>query len=285
MENQVTEAHLQISRVASDMLAGRTTFLEGTRTLLPFVHAAGLSRDPDCVTFVLIDSETDALPIGKVRALWEPNTLERLRPEIERAELWAKSVGLAACESLAARWNDHGQFRGGHGSSGIAKARTATVKPSNHPSALRVQAVLGPAFKVVEFEDSTKTAADAAAAIGCAVAQIAKSIIFKAAPSNRAVLVIASGTNRVDEKKVSALLGEAIGRADPDFVREATGFAIGGVPPVGHATPPVIFIDEDLRAFDTIWAAAGTPNAVFELTPDSLLVLTGGTAADVAKRS
>ena len=103
------------------------------------------------------------------------------------------------------------------------------MKPATHPSALRVQAALGEGFKVVEFEESTKTAADAAAAVGCTVAQIAKSIICRGAPSNRAVLVIASGSNRVDEKKVAALLGESLARADADFVRAQTGFAIGGV--------------------------------------------------------
>jgi prolyl-tRNA editing enzyme YbaK/EbsC (Cys-tRNA(Pro) deacylase) len=152
-----------------------------------------------------------------------------------------------------------------------------------HPSAQRVQDILGPRFTVVEFGESTKTAADAAAAVGCAVAQIAKSIIFRAAESNRAVLVITSGTNRVDEKKVRALLGEKIERADADFVRAKTGFAIGGVPPVGHAAPPVVFADQDLRQYGTIWAAAGTPNAVFELTWDDLVALTDGTAADVRK--
>ena len=102
------------------------------------------------------------------------------------------------------------------------------MKPASHPSALRVQAVLGDRFGVLEFDESTKTAADAAAAVGCEVAEIAKSIIFRAATSGRAVLVIASDTNRVDEGKIAALLGEKIGRADSDFVKAATGFTIGG---------------------------------------------------------
>jgi prolyl-tRNA editing enzyme YbaK/EbsC (Cys-tRNA(Pro) deacylase) len=150
------------------------------------------------------------------------------------------------------------------------------------PSALRVQAVLGEGFRVLEFSASTRTAAEAAEAIGCTVAQIAKSILFRAA-SGRPVLVVACGTNRVDEKKVAALLGEKIGRADAEFVREATGFAIGGVPPVGHATVPVVLLDRDLEAFETIWAAAGTPNAVFRLTPADLARLTGAAFADVVK--
>jgi prolyl-tRNA editing enzyme YbaK/EbsC (Cys-tRNA(Pro) deacylase) len=145
-----------------------------------------------------------------------------------------------------------------------------------------VQAVLGEGFRVLEFSASTRTAAEAAEAIGCTVAQIAKSILFRAA-SGRPVLVVACGTNRVDEKKVAALLGETIGRADAEFVREATGFAIGGVPPVGHATAPAVLLDRDLEAFETIWAAAGTPNAVFRLTPADLARLTGAAFADVVK--
>jgi prolyl-tRNA editing enzyme YbaK/EbsC (Cys-tRNA(Pro) deacylase) len=154
------------------------------------------------------------------------------------------------------------------------------MKPASAPSALRVQAVLGERYKVLEFDAGTRTAADAAAAVGCSVAEIAKSLVFRAA-SGRSVLVIASGTNRVSEKKASALLGEKIGRADADFVREKTGFAIGGVPPVGHAEAPLTLIDEDLLAFTTIWAAAGTPNAVFQLKPGELVELTGGRVADV----
>jgi prolyl-tRNA editing enzyme YbaK/EbsC (Cys-tRNA(Pro) deacylase) len=111
------------------------------------------------------------------------------------------------------------------------------MKPATAPSALKVQAALGLDFQVLEFEASTRTSEEAAAAIGCSVAEIAKSLIFKAA-DGRPVLVIASGANRVDEKKVPALLGQKIERADADFVREATGYAIGGVPPLGHASPP-----------------------------------------------
>lgn len=156
------------------------------------------------------------------------------------------------------------------------------MKPATAAAARRVQEILGPDFAVVEFDASTRTAADAAAAIGCTVAQIAKSLVFRA--GDRPVLVVASGTNRVDEKKVSALLGEAIARADADFVREKTGYAIGGVAPVGHAVPPAILLDADLRRYETIWAAAGTPNAVFRLTPADLERLTGGRFVDIAKR-
>ena len=120
--------------------------------------------------------------------------------------------------------------------------------------------------------------------MGCNVAQIAKSIVFCGAASGRAVLVIASGANRVDETAVAALLGEPLGKADADFVRRQTGFVIGGVPPVGHDRPLVTFIDEDLLAFTDIWAAAGTPFAVFRLDPRALPGLTGGTVAKIALR-
>jgi prolyl-tRNA editing enzyme YbaK/EbsC (Cys-tRNA(Pro) deacylase) len=154
------------------------------------------------------------------------------------------------------------------------------------PSARRVQETLdalGGGHRVIEHRASTRTAEEAAAAVGCAVAEIAKSLIFAGRESGRPVMVIASGANRVDERKVAALVGERIARADPEFVRRKTGFAIGGVPPVGHAEPPVVLIDEGLAALATIWAAAGTPNAVFRLTPGELVTLTGGRVADVRK--
>lgn len=154
-------------------------------------------------------------------------------------------------------------------------------------SAAKVQAALearGYSFEVLELDQTTRTAAEAAAAIGCEVAQIAKSILFRARESGRPVLVIASGANRVDERAVADLLGEKPGKADADFVRRETGFAIGGVPPVGHDKPIETFIDEDLLAFDEIWAAAGTPFAVFRLDPHSLAALTGGRVARVGLR-
>jgi prolyl-tRNA editing enzyme YbaK/EbsC (Cys-tRNA(Pro) deacylase) len=158
------------------------------------------------------------------------------------------------------------------------------MKPAESPSALKVQAVLGARFQVMEFDATTRTAAEAAAAIGCEVAQIAKSLIFRAANSGRAVLIIASGVDRVDEKKAAAAVAEPIVRADADFVREATGFAIGGVPPVGHKTKPIVLIEESLFGFDEIWAAAGTPNAVFRLTPADLVELTSGRTVAVAHK-
>ena len=159
------------------------------------------------------------------------------------------------------------------------------------PSARKVQETLlalGHSARVAVFDQSTRTSADAAAAIGCTVGQIAKSLVFRTKAGNRPVLVIASGSNRVDEKRVAALLAEwtdddRIAPADADFVRARTGFAIGGVPPVGHAEPPLVAIDKDLLDFETIWAAAGTPNAVFEIKPADLVTLTDGRVGPVAK--
>jgi Cys-tRNA(Pro) deacylase len=163
----------------------------------------------------------------------------------------------------------------------IVMERTPML-PASSDGAMRIQTILGDAFRVLEFEQSTHSSAEAAAAIGRDVAQIAKSMLFRAA-DGRGVLVVASGAARVDEKKVAALLGQKISRADPAFVLERTGFAVGGVPPVGHTTPPVTLLDRDLRQFETIWAAAGSPNAVFALTPDDLIRLTGADFADVVK--
>ena len=157
------------------------------------------------------------------------------------------------------------------------------MRPATAPSALRVQDALGDGFEVLEFEESTRTAADAAAAIGCEVAQIAKSMIFRGADSDRPVLVITSGSVRVDANKVAALLDEEVRRASPEFVRDNTGFAIGGVAPVAHRVEPVVLIDQSLFDLDCLWAAAGTPNAVFRLLPDDLLRLTAGVVADIAE--
>jgi len=147
------------------------------------------------------------------------------------------------------------------------------------PSAARIQEVLrarGFTNEVIEREETTRSSAEAAQAVGCTVAQIAKSVIFRAKGSGRPILVVASGPNRVNEKVIEAAIGEKLGKADADFVRERTGFVIGGVAPIGHAQKLEIFIDEDLLQFAEIWAAAGTPNAVFKLTPDELQRMTGG---------
>jgi prolyl-tRNA editing enzyme YbaK/EbsC (Cys-tRNA(Pro) deacylase) len=151
-----------------------------------------------------------------------------------------------------------------------------------HSNSQRVQDELrraGSPAEVVELSDSARTAAEAAAAIGTTVAQIAKSLVFSAGDAT--VLVIASGINRVSVEKVGALVGATIRRADPDTVRRATGYPVGGVPPVAHATPTTVLIDEDLTPFDEVWASAGTPHAVFKATADEIVRLTGGTVADV----
>ena len=146
-------------------------------------------------------------------------------------------------------------------------------------AAQRVQALLrdaGSDCTVVMLAATARSAAEAAASIGCAVAQIAKSLVFRSA-GGRAVLVIASGTNRVDEGKIAAALGEKIGKADAAFVRDRTGYAIGGVAPIGHPPGVRIFIDADLAKYDAIWAAGGHPHAVFRLTAAELARLTKGT--------
>ena len=132
----------------------------------------------------------------------------------------------------------------------------------------------------VMLDDAARTAQQAADALGITVGQIAKSIIFRRKDDDRAVLVITSGDRRVDEKKVAALVGK-LGRADADFVRARTGFAIGGVSPVAHAEPPVTLIDRELFRFEEIWAAAGHPHGVFRLRPQDLVALTGAPVADI----
>ena len=140
---------------------------------------------------------------------------------------------------------------------------------------------LGRGHEIVDLGLSARTAADAAAAVGCRVDQIAKSLVFRLRDSGRALLIETSGVNRVDEKKVAALVGEKLERADADFVRIETGFAIGGVAPVGHIKPILTLIDEDLMQWDAIWAAGGHPNTVFRLTPADLVTMTGGRVVSV----
>ena len=128
----------------------------------------------------------------------------------------------------------------------------------------------GLAIEIHVLAQSSRTAEEAAAACGTTVARIVKSLVFRGKGSGRPILLLVSGANRVRENHVGRLVGEKIVRPDADFVRQVTGFAIGGIPPFGHAEPPATFIDEDLMAHDTVWAAAGTPNSVFEITPAEL---------------
>jgi prolyl-tRNA editing enzyme YbaK/EbsC (Cys-tRNA(Pro) deacylase) len=146
----------------------------------------------------------------------------------------------------------------------------------------RVRAALlqaGHPDTITQFPAGTRTAADAAAAVGCSVAQIAKSIVFRS--GMRAAVVITSGANRVDPVKAAVALGVQLGRADGDWVRQATGFAIGGVAPVGHLSPPLLLLDRDLLALDPIWAAAGSPRHVFRTSAAELARITGAQVADV----
>ena len=141
------------------------------------------------------------------------------------------------------------------------------MKPAENKTARRVQTLLGSEYQVVEFEHSTRRAAEAAKAIGCEVRQIAKSLVFRQA----------------DEQKAAAVIGNALYRADADFVKLNSGFSIGGVAPVGHRVPPIVILDHHLRNLDTIWAAAGTPNSVFCLTPEQLVDLTGGSFEEISE--
>jgi Cys-tRNA(Pro) deacylase len=151
--------------------------------------------------------------------------------------------------------------------------------PALSTSAQKIQdtlKTLGFNYEVIESTESSRTAAEAAERVGCGVGQIVKSLIFKGSESGKAILVLTSGANRVDEKLISSYSGEKIQRADPEFVRAVTGFAIGGVPPIGHPNPLDTYIDNDLMGYQEIWAAAGTPNALFKLSPDDLQTMTRG---------
>jgi prolyl-tRNA editing enzyme YbaK/EbsC (Cys-tRNA(Pro) deacylase) len=153
-------------------------------------------------------------------------------------------------------------------------------------AAQRVQDALiaqGFSYQVVELPQTTRTAAEAALAVGCQVEQIAKSIVFKTRQSGRPLLVIASGSNRVDEHRLSELAGEKIEKPDADYVKEKTGFVIGGVPPTGHSQKLETYIDEDLLKLGEIWAAAGTSFAVFKLSPADLPSMSGGTVVAIKK--
>lgn len=164
----------------------------------------------------------------------------------------------------------------------------ATLNTTERPAGVQrvtdVLAALGHPHVPVMLSDAARTAQQAADALGVSLGQIAKSIIFRRKSDNAAVLVVTSGDLRVDEKKVQAIVcadGGKLGRADADFVKDSTGFSIGGVSPLAHATPPVTLIDDQLFRFDVIWAAAGHPHGVFRLTPHDLQHLTGAPVHDV----
>jgi prolyl-tRNA editing enzyme YbaK/EbsC (Cys-tRNA(Pro) deacylase) len=145
------------------------------------------------------------------------------------------------------------------------------------PSAQKIQDALhslGYNYTVIEHTESTRTAQEAAERAGCALGQIVKSLIFRGKESGKPIIVLTSGANRVDEKRISGYAGEGIGKADADFVRAVTGFVIGGVPPLGHVQKIETYMDEDFLQYETIWAAAGTPNAIFELKTSDLQKMT-----------
>jgi prolyl-tRNA editing enzyme YbaK/EbsC (Cys-tRNA(Pro) deacylase) len=157
---------------------------------------------------------------------------------------------------------------------------------SSHPAVDRVRAALtaaGAKSEIVELSAAARTARAAAEQIGCDVAQIANSLVFRCEQSAAALLVLTSGANRVNPARVASIVGEPVEKADADFVRASTGFAIGGVAPVGHAAPIRTLIDRSLLGHAEIWAAAGHPHTVFRLTPEALVRITGGAVADVAE--
>lgn len=152
------------------------------------------------------------------------------------------------------------------------------------PSSQKIQNLLnslGYSYTVVEHAESTRTAQEAADRAGCELGQIVKSLIFKGRDSGKPILVLTSGPNRANENRISEYAGEPIGKADADFVRAVTGFAIGGVPPLGHIEQMETYIDEDFLQYPTIWAAAGTPNAIFELKTEDLQKMTSGKVVSI----
>ncbi len=154
------------------------------------------------------------------------------------------------------------------------------------PNAARVQAALqshGSRALITEYAQACRTSAEAAIVLECRVAQIAKSVIFKGESSGASILVVASGANRVDTQKVATLAGEKLGKADADFVREHTGFVIGGVAPLAHTKPGKVFFDRDLLQFDRVFPAGGTPQAMFAIEPNELLRISGAHLADIAE--
>jgi prolyl-tRNA editing enzyme YbaK/EbsC (Cys-tRNA(Pro) deacylase) len=158
------------------------------------------------------------------------------------------------------------------------------MNTSLSPSAQKIQDLLnslGYSYSVIEHAESTRTAEEAAQRAGCELGQIVKSLIFRGKTSGKPILVLTSGANRVDEKRISEYAGEPIGRADPDFVRSVTGFAIGGIPPLGHVQTMETWLDEDFLQYSHIWAAAGTPKAIFELKTEDLQKVTNGKVVKV----
>ena len=169
---------------------------------------------------------------------------------------------------------DHVESTTGHYAEGLGRSSSRVAEELRR---------LGATAEVREMPESTRTATDAAAAVGCAVAQIVKSLVFRSVVSDEPVLVLVSGADRVDEALLAQVVGEAVEQATGKFVRERTGYAIGGVPPVGHAQPVVTYLDEHLLAHALVWAAAGTPRAVFCIAPAELVRITSARVVAVAR--
>jgi prolyl-tRNA editing enzyme YbaK/EbsC (Cys-tRNA(Pro) deacylase) len=168
---------------------------------------------------------------------------------------------------------DHVESTTGHYAEGLGRSSSRVAEELRR---------LGATAEVREMPESTRTATDAAAAVGCAVAQIVKSLVFRSVVSDEPVLVLVSGADRVDEALLAEVVGEAVEQATGKFVRERTGYAIGGVPPVGHAQPVVTYLDEHLLDHPLVWAAAGTPRAVFSIAPAELVRITSARVVAVA---
>ncbi len=155
------------------------------------------------------------------------------------------------------------------------------MKPANRRVVDAARAA-GLAIEIKTFAQSTRTAQEAAAACGCDVGQIVKSMVFQGKATGSAVLLLVSGVNRVDEKSIAAVIGETLKRPDAHVVRTLTGFAIGGIPPLGHVTPMKTFFDDALLSYDVVWAAAGTPESVFSVEPQALATATGAQVIGLA---
>ena len=217
----------------------------------------------------------EGLPAGIIQVL--PPSLET-PAEPPRAD--ARSGGTTATSGREITGRDAGGNGGNAASPGTAASEAEPVARTRGPD--RVRAALdaaSPECAIRTLPESTRTAVEAAAAVGCSVGEIAKSLVFRA--GDRAVVAVMSGDHRLDPDKLAAALGEAVGRADADFVRATTGFAIGGVPPLGHATPIDVFMDADLFRFDRIWAAAGSPHSVFSIEPARLRDASGATVMEL----
>jgi predicted esterase YcpF (UPF0227 family)/prolyl-tRNA editing enzyme YbaK/EbsC (Cys-tRNA(Pro) deacylase) len=309
------------SAAAQEILQLARTLDPGTLTVigssLGGYYATWLAEQIDCRAVLLNPAVRPQRDLGRYlgpqtvyyseqRILIRPEFLDELEhlwvPEIRRPERFlliaAKGDEVLDWREMVSRYPGSRQLLiegGDHGLSDFDQYLDSVLEFARGGQAMLSRSALAPSVErvaralaeaglgteIVFTSDSTRTAAEAAAALGVTVAQIAKSLIFRTQHTQRAVLVIAAGDNRVDEAKVGAILGEPIERADAKFVRNQTGFVIGGVAPVGHSQPLVVLCDATLARFERVWAAAGSPHAVFPIAPVDLYRLTGGKVVDV----